>query len=234
MSVAVAPIIHEGAVPGVHAAVRDTLRRLPRGRLLDAPAGHGAMSAWAHDAGFAVTPVDLDPSVFEPRDRMACIPADLDERLPFADDTFDVVTCVEGIEHVTRQWDLVAELGRVIRPGGTLVITTPNVGSIQSRLKYLATGVPAYFDWRYALQEWGHIAPTSLPELNLMLWKAGFTNVRVTGNRERPRGRLVAALAPLIRALDGRIDAPWARHLLTSDAALFADILIVTATVKRH
>lgn len=44
------------------------------------------------------------------------------ERLPFADDTFDVVTCAHSFHHYPRQEVVVAEMHRVLRPGGLLMI----------------------------------------------------------------------------------------------------------------
>jgi 2-polyprenyl-3-methyl-5-hydroxy-6-metoxy-1,4-benzoquinol methylase len=49
-------------------------------------------------------------------------------RLPFEDASFDVVTCFETVEHVSAQRDAVAELARVLRPGGLLLISSPNRG----------------------------------------------------------------------------------------------------------
>ena len=46
--------------------------------------------------------------------------------LPFADDAFDFVTCFEVIEHVEEQEHVIAELRRVLAPGGILAISTPN------------------------------------------------------------------------------------------------------------
>ena len=47
--------------------------------------------------------------------------------LPFADDSFETVLCFETVEHFPRPGLFVRELGRVTRPGGHLVLTTPNV-----------------------------------------------------------------------------------------------------------
>ena len=49
-------------------------------------------------------------------------------RLPFEDASFDVVTCFETIEHVAAQQEAVAELARVLRPDGVLLISSPNRG----------------------------------------------------------------------------------------------------------
>jgi ubiquinone/menaquinone biosynthesis C-methylase UbiE len=48
-----------------------------------------------------------------------------DEPLPFDDVSFDLVLCAETIEHVRDVQLLVSEVRRVLRPGGTLAVTTP-------------------------------------------------------------------------------------------------------------
>lgn len=48
--------------------------------------------------------------------------------LPFDDDSFDVVTCFETIEHLEEQQRAVAEARRVLRPGGMLLLSSPNRG----------------------------------------------------------------------------------------------------------
>ncbi len=50
-----------------------------------------------------------------------------DYTLPLDDDEFDVVLFLETAEHVPRPERLVIELGRVIKPGGTMILSTPNV-----------------------------------------------------------------------------------------------------------
>jgi 2-polyprenyl-3-methyl-5-hydroxy-6-metoxy-1,4-benzoquinol methylase len=47
-------------------------------------------------------------------------------QLPYPDAAFDLVTCLEVIEHVDDPLGLVAELARVTRPGGALILTCPN------------------------------------------------------------------------------------------------------------
>lgn len=45
------------------------------------------------------------------------------EKLPFDDDTFDVVTCLESLEFMGNPIDVLGEIARVLRPGGLLLIT---------------------------------------------------------------------------------------------------------------
>ena len=49
--------------------------------------------------------------------------------LPFPDDTFDCVLCCEVVEHVPHDPSPIAELVRVLRPGGRLVLSTPDYGT---------------------------------------------------------------------------------------------------------
>jgi SAM-dependent methyltransferase len=59
----------------------------------------------------------------DPRDTL--VELDPDEPLPFDDGAFDLVLCAETIEHVRDVQLLLSEIRRVLRPGGTLALTTP-------------------------------------------------------------------------------------------------------------
>ncbi|UPJ41133.1 methyltransferase domain-containing protein [Bradyrhizobium sp. 40] len=60
------------------------------------------------------------------------------ENLPFADDSFDVVTACEVLEHLDRfPGRLLSEMRRVLRPGGYLCITVPNVASVANIIRLI-------------------------------------------------------------------------------------------------
>jgi SAM-dependent methyltransferase len=65
---------------------------------------------------------------------------DLNEGLPFKSAVFDAVNLVEVIEHIEHQAQLVREITRVLKRGGVVVISTPNVLNVLSRLRFLFTG----------------------------------------------------------------------------------------------
>ena len=67
-----------------------------------------------------------------------------DEPLPFEDGSFDLVLCAEMLEHVRDVQLLVSEVRRVLRPGGTLAVTTP-AHSRLSALRLVATGWESEF-----------------------------------------------------------------------------------------
>jgi len=63
--------------------------------------------------------------------------------LPHPDGFFDVVIATDVIEHILDTEAFVSELARVVRPGGTLIVTTPNQAWWWSRLRLLFGKVPA-------------------------------------------------------------------------------------------
>lgn len=50
------------------------------------------------------------------------------DAIPFADETFDCVTCTEMLEHDDAPFDSVGEMYRVLRKGGIIIITVPTIG----------------------------------------------------------------------------------------------------------
>jgi len=222
-------IISHGAQDGVYEKMTELLDRLPRGRLLDLPAGHGDLSAVARDLGFQVRSADLDPSVFR-AEGLTCDAADMNAPLPYEDGTFDVAICAEGIEHIQNPYLLARELRRVLVKGGNLVLTTQNVLSLPSRLRFLLTGLPSYFDYHWTLQQWGHIAPIGAPELILALSRAGFTIEEITTSRVTTMAKRLRPLGPLVRMASRKMVMDSSlRELTTDENVLFGEILFVRA-----
>ena len=111
----------DARVPLVAAVVAAAPRRL-----LEVGCGWGELAEWlARETGAEVLATDLSPRMVElagERGVDACI-ADVQE-LPFEDGTFDVVVAAWMLYHVPDLDRAVAELARVLRPGGTLVAVT--------------------------------------------------------------------------------------------------------------
>lgn len=100
-------------------------------RVLDAGCGLGYGSALLAGAGaVAVTGMDVAPAVVEvARSRVPAgvtlVEGDI-HQLPFEDSSFDAVVCFEVIEHVEDAGGAIAELARVLAPGGVLLVSSPN------------------------------------------------------------------------------------------------------------
>jgi 2-polyprenyl-3-methyl-5-hydroxy-6-metoxy-1,4-benzoquinol methylase len=87
--------------------------------------------------------------------------ADLNMGLPFKDKSFDVITCIEVIEHLENPSLLVRELYRTLKPNGTLIISTPNLQNIFGRILFFFTGRFIHFfsDEDLSLEKHNHIHP---------------------------------------------------------------------------
>lgn len=70
--------------------------------------------------GYEVVAVDIEPHYAEG------LQVDANANLPFADNEFDLIWCSEVIEHLNNPGFTIAEFKRVLKPGGSLVMTTPN------------------------------------------------------------------------------------------------------------
>jgi SAM-dependent methyltransferase len=187
------------AMPGTHEAVQDAVRRLPRGALLDAGAGEGAFSLWAREQGFHVTAMDSAPEFFQASD-VVCQGGNLDEPWPFDSRSFDVVVAIEVIEHVENHYHFLRECCRVVRPGGRIVISTPNCHSLESRWNYMLTGfedsAPRPIDHRRPDLSMAHINPITFPVLEFGLRACGWEIETISFNRRRRGSRL---MAPFLR-----------------------------------
>lgn len=100
-------------------------------RVLDAGCGSGPLASALGDRGAIVSGFDLSPVMVDlARERLGhdadLRVADLGEQLPYADDAFDIVVCSLTM-HYLKDWaGPLAELRRVLRPGGRLVLSVPH------------------------------------------------------------------------------------------------------------
>jgi SAM-dependent methyltransferase len=95
---------------------------LPEGRILDLGCGIG--HSYHLLAPRETVGVDIDPESLAGQDRETHV-ADMRD-LPFPDEDFEGVLSVQSIEHVPDPGRVLAEVRRVLRPGGTAIFVTPN------------------------------------------------------------------------------------------------------------
>lgn len=106
-------------------AVFEAVDPRPGQRILDLAAGTGTSSRPFADAGALVIPTDLSLGMLKVgKERQPDLPFVAGDALalPFADEAFDAVTISYGLRNVERTGDALAEMHRVTRPGGRLVI----------------------------------------------------------------------------------------------------------------
>jgi SAM-dependent methyltransferase len=110
----------------------------PGRRVLDLGCRYGALTRH-YVEGNDIVGVDVDRDALEQAAGLGIETcwADVEEPLPFDDESFDVVVCGELLEHVRDPHALVAESARVLRPGGTFVASVPNGFRLKNRLLFL-------------------------------------------------------------------------------------------------
>jgi SAM-dependent methyltransferase len=106
------------------------------------------------------------------------------QKLPYPDCQFDLVTSSEVLEHLENYRALLREAFRVAANGGTVVVTTPNVLNVNSRVRYMISGfanlfgpLPLRNDRFYSTG--AHITPIPYFYLAHALVDAGFDEVEL-------------------------------------------------------
>ncbi len=114
------------------------------GDVLDIGCMDGAIAARLRDLGNRVYGIDASkPAVATARERgIDAQIGNLEETLPFADEMFDLVFAGEIIEHVYAIDALLTEIRRTLKPGGILVVTTPNLAAFGRRILLLLNRNP--------------------------------------------------------------------------------------------
>ena len=166
--------------------------------ILDLPCGEGAFTKRMLERGAEVFSADCVNILKIPNPRFSLV--DMNGRLPYDDATFDAVVCIDGIEHIGRPFDFIKECQRIVRKGGVLIISTPNLTALRSRWRYLLTGF--HQGEKSPLDEsnytpYHHLSLVSFPELRYRLHANGFRVTAVRTNRVMLVSWLYAALAPL-------------------------------------
>jgi SAM-dependent methyltransferase len=164
-------------------------------RILDIGAGRGYMSKLLGDyirerggePAQVITACDLYPEYFLYKG-VSCEKVEFTSELPFKEESFDIVYAIEVIEHLKNPYDFIQELFRVTRSGGKIIITTPNILNLFSRLSYLLTGFfelfkPLSFDPQDARRQWGHIMPLSAYYLDHAMKACSFHRIELFTDR---------------------------------------------------
>jgi 2-polyprenyl-3-methyl-5-hydroxy-6-metoxy-1,4-benzoquinol methylase len=121
-----------------------TFAEAATGTVLDFGAGSGDLAMHLARMGVEVVGLELD----EPRIRKALAPEAMaivrlypgDLPLPFAAESFDWIVSTEVLEHLHDPHRFIPEFARVLKPGGKMLITTPDISSIPS--SFLTGTVP--------------------------------------------------------------------------------------------
>lgn len=173
-----------------------------RGKVVvDFPAGNGITSRILHEAGGIPRPYDLFPEYFRV-EGLSCGRADIAEGIPERAQSADALICQEGIEHFADQLGALKEFNRVLKPGGTLLLTTPNYSNLRAKVSYLlseserfiSSMPPNEVDSIWMAQQqvskeiyYGHIFLVGIQKLRLLAKLAGFHIEQIVFTRARTK-----------------------------------------------
>jgi 2-polyprenyl-3-methyl-5-hydroxy-6-metoxy-1,4-benzoquinol methylase len=179
--------------PETHEIVLGMMREEPRGKVLDVPTGTGVLANRLRSIGFEVSCCDIDPSYFSIPDLTLDV-GDLNRSLPYSDQAFDYVICLDGIEHTENPFNAVREFSRILKPGGKLILSLPNYLNIERRLRFLITGLFSKLPSpkkigkeRYEHLWMLHLMPLTYPTLKLVMEHLGLEVVWIGKDREKRR-----------------------------------------------
>jgi SAM-dependent methyltransferase len=225
--------------------IADLIARAGHRHVLDVPCFQGRFTQMLLDRGLEVVSADINTQQFLVPDRTS-IWADLNSGLPFKDEEFDAVACIEGVEHIENPHLLAREVNRVLQPGGKFYVSTPNILSIRSRLSYLLRGYQNYFHYMIEIDpatgregQLDHINPIGFLELRYVLSRWGFRIDLILTNRYQKRWSPFYQFFRLLMLTKGRRSAAKhpevaaVRRTLLSDTVLFGEALILVATKIR-
>jgi 2-polyprenyl-3-methyl-5-hydroxy-6-metoxy-1,4-benzoquinol methylase len=212
------------------------------GKLLDAPSGPGVISQKLKSAGYDVVALDINPHLFCVQG-IPCEKADLNFELPFSDRTFDYILCSNGIEHLENPALFIRESFRILKERGKLVISTPNILNLKSRLANLLVGFNLFTGRpNNEVDDYlggDHIHLANYYELRTHLHRNGFRILEVTTHCYSHRAMLFAPLYPIVylatwRAFRRESDPKQRernkealRHVLSADLILGKKLFIM-------
>ena len=141
--------------------------------MVDLGYSRGSFADYLAEQGWWCVGVDL---LEHRHPRIKMVQCDLNEGLPFASDWADAITAGEIIEHLIDQEGFLEECHRVLRKGGSLVITTPNLSFSLNRLRVLLGQTPMFVYAPY------HYHFHTVKTIRQLMERAGFKVVKVASS----------------------------------------------------
>lgn len=183
----------------------------PSGKVLDIGCSFGFFLKVAQEADWQIYGIDLSPAPVEQAKRELGVKTIYNksiEQAKFKANFFDLVTVFQTIEHVVDPERFLKEIKRVLKPGGVVLLSTPNAAGWQAKLMG-----KSWFSYRHP----DHFYFFNFKNLSILLKNSGFVKIRKLWDPTRLyplayllenfkfyyRGKFLVGLAKLIKRVIG-------------------------------
>jgi len=194
----------EADIEGISNEIYDTASSVVKvgGRALDVGCGNGQFAPYIKDKFNEIYGAEIakEAALIAQKQNVLTSLMDLNVSLSYKGNTFDAVTCLDVIEHVLDPGSLIAEMYRVLRPDGQLVLTTPNIRNFRNIYTLIFRGIfpqtsPDTFVWGG-----GHLHFFTRKDIKNIFKKAGFKRMEFVINQDQFR---LSKKRKIIRFLTG-------------------------------
>ncbi|MBI5159748.1 class I SAM-dependent methyltransferase [Candidatus Micrarchaeota archaeon] len=183
--------------------INPLIRRVGSGKkVLDIGARNGFIAKLIEKNNNSVVCADIDEDALKKAEQKGfeCVKMDAEKTpYPFKDESFDAVVALEIIEHLRYSHNLVKESHRILKKGGMLLLSTPNLASLTNRLRLLLGKNPA-IDWNYK-HPGHHVKYFIKKTITQALEQQGFEIEKITGDVVTCKGKQSPRLGKMFPTL---------------------------------
>jgi len=153
-------------------------------KILDIATGEGALSYRLYNEGFEnIDAVDIDSKNFKYHNLIKFFELDLNNYQSVCNfeknnyQKYDLILGIETIEHLENPWQYLRLLKGLVKKDGLIIMSTPNINSIYSKVSFLIFDY--FFQFSYESLEYGHINPISSLEMQIICNNLGLKIERI-------------------------------------------------------
>jgi len=143
----------------IYPIITNFFKNCKDGKILDIGCGNGNLSNRLLNMGFVIFGCDIFKNIDKKGINYNKVDLNIGI-LPYKNNYFDYVTCIEVIEHLENPRTIIKEISRVLKPKGMLILSTPNITSLPQKIYFLLTNNFLHFYFPSVL--YGHITPINL------------------------------------------------------------------------